>query len=234
MRRAVPGEAAALKFLQERNENLVALGWGDASVVYTDGACSKNGKEGAHAGFGVWYGDDDARNMSAALEGELQTNQRAELAAFLHAVEVFAADVPSQLEGRRLLIKSDSRYCVDGWKSWLDGWISRGWLTSTGNPVVNEDFWRRLSELRDLLSDAGAEVAAVWVKGHAESRGNQEADALAVAGRNAHALRAEYENELEAKRLERNARAREKARRKRAAVKEAAARDEKNSEQTNQ
>lgn len=32
-----------------------------ALVVHTDGACPKNGKSGARAGIGVWYGPDDPR-----------------------------------------------------------------------------------------------------------------------------------------------------------------------------
>lgn len=217
----IPGEEAALQFLLKRNENVVDLGWGGAPVVYTDGACCKNGKDGAHAGIGVWYGENDPRNVSAALKGEVQTNQRAELAAFLYVLEAFAEDVAEKPEGQRLMIKSDSRYCVNGWKSWLDGWIARGWRTSADNDVSNEDLWRQASLARDRIADSGAEVVAVWVKGHAESYGNHKADELAVAGRMKHPFRAEYEKELEAKRLARNARAREKARRQRAGEKKA-------------
>jgi hypothetical protein len=32
-----------------------------ALVVHTDGACPNNGKHGARAGIGVWYGPDDPR-----------------------------------------------------------------------------------------------------------------------------------------------------------------------------
>lgn len=32
-----------------------------ALVIHTDGACPKNGKDGARAGIGVWYGLDDPR-----------------------------------------------------------------------------------------------------------------------------------------------------------------------------
>lgn len=32
-----------------------------ALVVHTDGACPNNGKHGARAGVGVWYGPDDPR-----------------------------------------------------------------------------------------------------------------------------------------------------------------------------
>lgn len=49
-------------------------------VVWTDGACQGNGRDGAVAGVGVWFGEDDPRNISEKLEGK-QTNQRAELMA---------------------------------------------------------------------------------------------------------------------------------------------------------
>ena len=32
--------------------------------IYTDGACSNNGKPSARAGFGVWFGENDERNES--------------------------------------------------------------------------------------------------------------------------------------------------------------------------
>lgn len=51
----------------------------DPIVVYTDGACEGNGQIGSEAGVGVYFGDNDPRNVSEPLEGEKQTNQRAEL-----------------------------------------------------------------------------------------------------------------------------------------------------------
>ena len=33
-------------------------------IVYTDGACSNNGKPYARAGYGVYFGKDDPRNVS--------------------------------------------------------------------------------------------------------------------------------------------------------------------------
>ena len=80
-------------------------------IVYTDGACSKNGRRGAIAGccgrcmfhrlvihlplfftricrYGVFFGAGDPRNVSAALQGPVQTNNRAEMTAVLEALKV--------------------------------------------------------------------------------------------------------------------------------------------------
>ncbi|KAH7694600.1 RNH-1.0 protein, partial [Aphelenchoides avenae] len=40
-----------------------------APVVYTDGACSKNGKSGAKAGYGVFWGDGHPDNVGAPVNG---------------------------------------------------------------------------------------------------------------------------------------------------------------------
>lgn len=57
-------------------------------VIFTDGACSNNGFEGAVAGVGVWFGEGDGRNVSEGLPGSIQTNQRAEMMGVIRALEV--------------------------------------------------------------------------------------------------------------------------------------------------
>ncbi|KAF9899292.1 hypothetical protein BX616_003120 [Lobosporangium transversale] len=51
----------------------------DAIVAYTDGSSLGNGKSNSRAGVGVFFGVNDPRNVSERLDGDLQTNQRAEL-----------------------------------------------------------------------------------------------------------------------------------------------------------
>ncbi|KAG8979847.1 hypothetical protein FRB90_007877, partial [Tulasnella sp. 427] len=75
-------------------------------TAYTDGACRGNGAAGAVAGVGVWYGDNDPRNVSERCPGA-QTNNRAELIAIIRCLEMDLE--PTQ----QLLIKSDSKYAMD-------------------------------------------------------------------------------------------------------------------------
>ena len=102
---------------------------------YTDGACQGNGTEGARAGVGVFYGKNDPRNISTSLQGKHQTNQRAELTAIKLALEGIvnkpgACDnyawnttkksktsaSASTRKKQVIIIKSDSNYCVKGFK----------------------------------------------------------------------------------------------------------------------
>lgn len=40
----------------------LSLDESDWDVVYSDGACKRNGKVGSIAGIGVWWGPDDPRS----------------------------------------------------------------------------------------------------------------------------------------------------------------------------
>ena len=58
----------------------------DTIVVYTDGACSNNGKPNAIAGIGVYFSQNDPRNVSRRIVGK-QSNNTSELSAI---IEVFS------------------------------------------------------------------------------------------------------------------------------------------------
>lgn len=55
--------------------------------IWTDGACRGNGTRRAKAGYGVYFGPKDPRNLSEKLEGPVQTNNRAELTVLFEFVE---------------------------------------------------------------------------------------------------------------------------------------------------
>ena len=57
--------------------------------MFTDGACSNNGRPGAKAGYAVWFPDNPSLSTSARVpETDPQTNQRGELAAIHRAVVI--------------------------------------------------------------------------------------------------------------------------------------------------
>lgn len=76
-------------------------------VIYTDGACTNNGKASAKAGVGVFFGPDDELNVSEKLSGETQTNQRAEQTGVLRAMQLALA-MGRVGPGDTLCIKTDS------------------------------------------------------------------------------------------------------------------------------
>lgn len=93
--------------------------------VYTDGSCHNNGKPNAKAGYGIYFGENDKRNVSKKIEGK-QTNNIAELTGIIEAYKIIENDIN---DGVNIGIVTDSIYslrclttygkkCND--KSWKD------------------------------------------------------------------------------------------------------------------
>lgn len=84
-------------------------------LVYTDGACSRNGQPDAAAGYGVFFGNNNPLNVSARLRGVPQTNQRAELAGIKRALEILS----TREDGRMYQICTDSEYAINSLNKWV-------------------------------------------------------------------------------------------------------------------
>jgi len=76
-----------------------------------------------------------------------------------------------------IVLWTDSHYVRNGITGWVHGWKRKGWRTAPGQPVKNEDLWRRLDSVAAQFS-----VDWRWIKGHAGHEGNELADALATRG----------------------------------------------------
>ena len=143
----------------------------DCAIVYTDGACSSNGQQNACAGIGVYWGDDDPRNVSEKLIGR-QTNNSAEIRAAVKAVVQAKID-----KFKSIKIRTDSQFMIDSMTNWIRGWINRQWRTATGMPVKNKEDFEALLE-----ASKGINVIYEKVSAHSGDLCNDAADSLAVEG----------------------------------------------------
>ncbi|XP_063079548.1 ribonuclease H1 isoform X2 [Engraulis encrasicolus] len=144
---------------------------GDAVVVYTDGCCEGNGKTGARAGIGVYWGPNHPLNVAEKLHGR-QTNQRAEIVAACKALEQ-----AKEMKIKKLVLYTDSKFTINGVNSWVSKWKVNGWRLKGGGTVINKEDFQRLDALNQ-------EVEVVWqhIPGHAGFAGNEEADRLSRLG----------------------------------------------------
>ncbi|XP_065112922.1 ribonuclease H1 isoform X1 [Paramisgurnus dabryanus] len=144
---------------------------GDAVVVYTDGCCSANGKQGARAGIGVYWGPGHPLNVAERLPGR-QTNQRAELQAACKALEQ-----ARELNFKKLVLYTDSKFTINGITCWVKNWKTNGWRLKSGGIVINKEDFQKLDKLN-------AELEVIWmhIPGHAGFLGNEEADRLSREG----------------------------------------------------
>ncbi|MBB3711196.1 ribonuclease HI [Limimaricola variabilis] len=139
--------------------------------AFTDGACSGNPGPGGWGAL-LQAKEGEAVTKERTLKGgeAMTTNNRMELMAAISALEALAKPT-------RLTVVTDSAYVKGGITEWMAGWKRKGWRTSAGKPVKNEDLWRRLDE-----AAARHDVTWQWVKGHAGHPENERADELAREG----------------------------------------------------
>lgn len=140
-------------------------------VIFTDGGCRGNGKSDAIGAYGAVL--QLIENNNVVYEKEINkafsnvTNNQMELMAVIEALNLLKYRC-------NVTIYSDSKYVCDAIsKQWVAKWISNGWRTSGQTPVKNKELWIRLIGLLNKH-----EYQFVWVKGHADNRGNQRADEL--------------------------------------------------------
>ncbi|GLV46662.1 ribonuclease H1 [Carabus blaptoides fortunei] len=140
--------------------------------VYTDGACENNGKAGAKAGIGVWFGHGHPLNLAEPVKRR-PTNNVGEIEACTRAIQVaHSAGV------RKLCINTDSEFTINCITKWIRGWKKNGFKTAKGAPVLNKDELTELDQTINLMED----VKWNHVRGHRGIEGNEAADALARTG----------------------------------------------------
>ena len=111
--------------------------------VFTDGACSNNGRKDAKAGYAAWFPDHKELSTSGRVSADQsQTNQRAEMMAIHTAVSVLEQN---GYHDEDVVIYTDSDYCINCLTKWIPGWISRGWKTAEGKDVLHRDLIESIS-----------------------------------------------------------------------------------------
>ena len=137
--------------------------------LFTDGACRGNPGPGGWAY--ILRHESSGRTREDAGGSARTTNNRMELRALIHGLEVIKK--PSRVE-----IVSDSEYLLNGLEKWIDGWKAKGWYRDRRKqqPVKNADLWKRLDALRQEH-----ELVFTWVRGHSGHAENERCDELATA-----------------------------------------------------
>ena len=141
--------------------------------VFTDGACSNNGKQNAKAGIGVFFEENDPRNVSRRVDGK-QTNNTAELTAIVVVFDILREDIE---QGKNIIIHSDSEYSINCMTKWGVKWAQDNWSKKT---IKNLELVKEGYELFQQFPN----VSISHVKAHTESMdplsvGNRGADRLA-------------------------------------------------------
>jgi len=133
-----------------------------------DGACSGNPGPGGWGAL-LRFSDGSVQELGGAEAAT--TNNRMELTGALALLRELR-ELPRH---PGLVIRTDSRYLIDGLQKWLPGWKRKGWRTASGGAVLNRDLWEQLDRSRIQ----GLELQ--HVRGHSGDPDNDRCDAIAVA-----------------------------------------------------
>lgn len=139
----------------------------DPVEIWTDGGCKPNPGPGGWGAILRFRGHE--RELSGAEVAT--TNNRMELTAATEALTTLKRPC-------RVILHTDSEYVRNGVTRWHTGWVLRNWRNANGDPVANQDLWRRLLDAAERHT-----IDWRWVRGHAGDLMNERADALATAAR---------------------------------------------------
>ena len=142
----------------------------NAIALFTDGACRGNPGVGAWGAMGQ-KSDNSILFEKSGIE-RLTTNNKMELTGAIMALEevILRKDTNKQI-----FLYSDSKYVVNGIKSWVYTWKKRGWKKADGKIPNNLELWQKLYHLREQFS----QIHFRWVAGHSGHPQNEFVDQLA-------------------------------------------------------
>jgi ribonuclease HI len=109
------------QLLNERDkQKLNVIENDDDIIIYTDGACKRNGTPDARAGIGVHFSNRNTYkfdDISLALDVPKPTNNVAELQAILTAINIVKD------KHNKIIIYTDSEYCILCITKWYPRWV---------------------------------------------------------------------------------------------------------------
>ena len=115
-------------------------------IAYTDGSAIGNGSVNATGGIGVFFGDNDPRNICKSVLVPRVTNNICELFAVIQAIEKII-DTESTTIGLRIVIFTDSEYIVKSVLQYSKAWEKNGYKNKRGQPIKNMVLMKRVIEL---------------------------------------------------------------------------------------
>lgn len=142
-------------------------------AVYSDGGCRGNPGPGA---FAFVIQEHSGEVLAEGVEYEAYTtNNKMELSGPLKGLHELLDVLPAKGKDpllTKVKIITDSKYVVDGMKSWVKGWKARGWKKADNKAPENLDLWQALDSVRERFM----QVEWMWVKGHAGHAQNEYCD----------------------------------------------------------
>ena len=146
--------------------------------IYTDGATSNNGYDGAKGGWAWIIVKEQNKEFYIIQSGtgmaENVTNNQCELRALIEACDA------GEKYDDYFDVYSDSAYCINCYQQkWYKRWQQNGWINSKKQPVANKELWELLIPYFE-----NPKFKFYKVKGHDDDYWNNYVDRMAVEAKN--------------------------------------------------
>jgi ribonuclease HI len=166
-------ERPELETLREATEKFFRDDFNPMLPVFieTDGACAGNDDKKSPGGWGAII-VQGYRMMKRCGSKPDTSNNEMEYTAMLEALQFVQ-------NGAYVIMETDSQGCIDGITKYRLRWEKHGWRKDDGMPVENAELIKLVCMKVDKMH------VGFWkVAGHSNDPWNDQADALAVHGRN--------------------------------------------------
>ncbi len=143
-------------------------------TIYTDG--SSRGNPGPGGWAAIIMTEDEVIELGG--REDLTTNNRMELMGAIVGLREIDA---RHARATSVEVCTDSEYVRKGMTQWIQGWVKKGWKTSTKKDVLNKDLWEQLLHEATRLTHTGIIVSFKYVQAHVGIVGNERADTIATS-----------------------------------------------------
>jgi len=149
--------------------------------IFTDGSFKKLTKNTALCGYGVYFPNNEIKNIAKPFVKKPLTNQRAELYAIYKSLKQIKK---KKIKYDEIIIYTDSEYSIKSLTVWNTNWENNDWKNAQGKPVMNQDI---IKPIIKFLKKNENKIKFKHVRSHTgkqdfESLGNEMADKLANKG----------------------------------------------------
>ena len=148
--------------------------------AYTDGGCSGNRRDSDCVGGYAYIILDPSETIisEGGGKGLNTTNNRMEMTAFIEGLKEARRLLNEEYGGAEkhsITVFTDSKYVAENFVDYLPEWKKNKWRKANKSQVINKDLWKKL----DVIAPEFKAFKFKWIKGHANNKLNNRADAAA-------------------------------------------------------
>lgn len=114
-------------------------------IVFTDGACTNNGKKNARASFAVAYPYHPEWNYAEEILEDKKSNNVGEFNALVYAIE-HCNTIDPEFK-KTLIVYTDSMLLVNTVTKWMSNWKRNGWKKADGEEIANLELVQKIDTL---------------------------------------------------------------------------------------